>query len=176
VDALNVSTVAQYQSWYKGARKATDTGRSGFKQWQQFIVHAIDERGDPIPDYQIELYGKDTNKQLNIQLDPDIYANDKSFRSYHIDVSKLVDKVGQLYVKVIAKSGSQLVDYHGIGSEKLKSDGLWDAVVPITLSAEDGTNFFQPLTTTLIELKLNRDPKPFDQDKVKLCYFGKWDQ
>jgi hypothetical protein len=28
-------------------------------------------------------------------------------------------------------------------------------------ASEDGQNFFQPFTTTLIELRLNRDAKPF---------------
>ena len=93
-----------------------------------------------------------------------------------MDVRDLVGMTGKLYVKVIAKSGSALVDYYGIGSEKFGADGLWDAIVPITASSEDGQNFFQPFTTTLIELRLNRDPKPFTADRVKLCYFGEWGQ
>lgn len=175
VDALSVDTMDKYHAWYGKARQVTDATRTSIPQWQQFIVHAIDERGDAIPDFQIELYEKETNEQLDIQLDPDIYSHDKSFRSYHVDVSDLIDRVGGLYVKIIAKSGSELVDYYGIGSEKLGTDGLWDAVIPITVNAEDGTNFFQPFTTTLIELTLNRDPKPFDANRVRLCYFGNWD-
>jgi pimeloyl-ACP methyl ester carboxylesterase len=174
--ALEVTTLEQYDVWYKKARQVTDAVRASLPQWQQFIVHAVDERDDPIPDYQIELYSQDSDQQLDIQLDPDIYSHDHSFRSYHIDVSDLVDKVGALYVKVIAKSGSDLVDYYGIGSEKFGSEGIWDAVIPITLNSEDGTNFFQPFTTTLIELRLNRDPKPFTAKRVKLCYFGEWDE
>ena len=56
--------------------------------------------------------------QLDLQLDPDIYKYDSSYRSYHVDVRDLVGMTGKLYVKVIAKSGSALVDYYGIGSEK----------------------------------------------------------
>lgn len=176
VSALEVDTLDQYKSWFERARALTDRTRSKQeKQWQQFIVHAIDERGDPITDYQIELYSTENDEQLDLQLDPDIYKYDGSFRSYHVDVKDLVDMTGKLYVKVIAKSGSTLVDYHGIGSEKFGSEGLWDAMIPITVSSEDGQNFFQPFTTTLIELKLNRDPTPFDQNRVKLCYFGEWE-
>ena len=96
-----------------------------------------------------------------LDLKPGIYKYDSSYRSNHVDVQDLVGMTGKLYVKVIAKSGSALVDYYGIGSEKFGAGGLWDAIVPITASSEDGQNFFQPFTTTLIELRLNRDPKPF---------------
>ncbi len=112
--------------------------------------------------------------QLDLKLDPGIYKYDSSYRSNHVDVRDLVGMTGKLYVKVIAKSGSALVDYYGIGSEKFGAGGLWDAIVPITASSEDGQNFFQPFTTALIELRLNRDPKPFTADRVKLCYFGEW--
>lgn len=175
-EALQVNTLDEYKTWHAKATEKTRTERERYDQWQQFIVHAVDERGDPISDYQIELYSMADDRQLDLQLDPDIYKYDSSFRAYHVDVRELVALTGHLYVKVIAKSGSALVDYRGVGSEKSGQDGIWDAVVPITVSTEDGQNFFQPFTTTLIELRLNRDPKPFDQDRVKLCYFGQWDQ
>jgi pimeloyl-ACP methyl ester carboxylesterase len=174
--ALKVDSRESYESWRKKAKSATDATREQLPQWQQFIIHAVDERGDPIPDYQIELYSMEDDTQLDLQLDPDIYKYDSSYRSYHVDVKDLVGMTGKLYVKVIAKSGSALVDYYGIGSEKLGADGLWDAIVPITVSSDDGQNFFQPFTTTLIELRLNRDPKPFTANRVKLCYFGEWGQ
>jgi hypothetical protein len=177
IDALEVDTVEGYKTWYDRAKVLTDpTWAKQEKQWQQFIVHAVDERGDPITDYQIELYSAENDEQLDLQLDPDIYKYDGSFRSYHVDVKDLVHLTGKLYVKVIAKSGSALVDYRGFGSEKLTEGGIWDAIVPVTYSTQDGQNFFQPFTTTLIELKLNRDPMPFDNDKVRLCYFGKWEE
>lgn len=173
-EALDVTTLDEYKTWHAKATEKTQDERERYEQWQQFIVHAIDERGDPISDYQIELYSMEDDTSLDLHLDPDIYKFDSSFRSYHVDVRDLISMVGKLYVKVIAKSGSALVDYRGIGSEKKGEDGLWDAMIPITLSTDDGQNFFQPFTTTLIELVLNRDPKPFDQDRVKLCYFGEW--
>lgn len=111
-----------------------------------------------------------------LDLKPGIYKYDSSYRSNHVDVRDLVGMTGKLYVKVIAKSGSALVDYYGIGSEKFGAGGLWDAIVPITASSEDGQNFFQPFTTALIELRLNRDPKRFTADRVKLCYFASGDR
>jgi hypothetical protein len=87
--------------------------REQLPQWQQFIVHAVDERGDPISDYQIELYSMEDDVRLDLQLDPDIYKYGSSYRSYHVDVGDLVGMTGK--VKVIAKSGSALVDYYGIG-------------------------------------------------------------
>jgi pimeloyl-ACP methyl ester carboxylesterase len=179
--ALRVERLSQqspgddsYNSWFQTAKKVTDPARESIGQWQQFIVHAVDERGDPINDYQIELYSKATGDTLDLQLDPDIYKYDTSYRAYHVDVRDLVDMHGQVYVKIMAKSGSALVDYHGTGGERMNRDdgeGVWDAIVEITVSTEDGQNFFQPLTTTLIELVLNRDPLPFNSNRVKLCYF-----
>ena len=172
--ALSVDTLDRYNQWSRTANSMTRQTRDSLPQWQQFIVHAVDERGDPIPDYQIELYSTEDDEPLDLPLDPDIYKGDTSYRAFHIDVRDLVDRVGSLYVKVIAKSGSALVDYRGFKIKDLPGQGLWDAVVPITVSSEDGTNFFQPFTTTLIELTLNRDPKPFDADRIKLCHFGPW--
>jgi len=175
--ALDVNSKAEYDAWFTRADQLTSATRAALPQWQQFIAHAVDERGDPIPDYQIEIYNLDTGEELDLQLDPDIYRNDTSFRSYHVDVKDLVSLEGRLEVKIVAKSGSTLVDYRGEGSEKKNGTaGLWDAKVRVTTSAEDGQRFFQPFTTTLIQLVLNRDPKPFDEDRVRLCYFGEWQE
>ena len=44
---------------------------------------------------------------------------------------------------------------------KLREDGKWDARVAITPMLRDTeVKFFYPLTTTLIELRLNREPMP----------------
>ena len=73
----------------------------------------------------------------------------------------------ELHLKLLASSGTELVAYHGYGSEKVTPDGKkyargkWDAQVDLTpLLTDEKTNFFFPFTTTLIELRLNREPMP----------------
>ena len=77
--AIQVDSRESYESWRTKAKAATDTTRGQLPQWQQIIVHAVDERGDPISDYQIELYSMEDDTQLDLQLDPDIYKYDSSY-------------------------------------------------------------------------------------------------
>jgi hypothetical protein len=77
---------------------------------------------------------------------------------------------------VIASSGSQLVGYQGFGSEATpvttgSGDGKWDASIDISSLADDtGIKFFYPFTTTLVELRLNREPLPLT-GKNEVCWF-----
>jgi len=66
-----------------------------------------------------------------------------------------------------SSSGSQLIGYLGFGSEKstdapaLAREAKWDGTLDISsLPADTGIKFFYPFTTTLIELRLNREPLP----------------
>ena len=68
---------------------------------------------------------------------------------------------------MIAESGTELVAYHGFHS---RADALrgeeaakWDAIVEFdaTIGARD-VRFFQPYTTTLVELRMNREPLPLE--------------
>jgi hypothetical protein len=71
-------------------------------------------------------------------------------------------------VRLIASSGSELVEYFGYGSERVdlatqevKNDGKWDAIIDLSVMLQQtDVRFFYPFTTTLIELKLNREPQP----------------
>jgi hypothetical protein len=94
-------------------------------------------------------------------------------------VPRLKHLVGleSLWMRVIASSGSRIVGYRGEGSEKMigegadmrmVEDGKWDAAINLTPTlhpaGEGGptgpVSVFYPFTTTLIELKLNREPLP----------------
>jgi len=47
----------------------------------------------------------------------------------------------------------------------------WDATLDLSSLADDtGIKFFYPFTTTLIELKLNREPLPLT-GKNEVCWF-----
>jgi hypothetical protein len=69
-------------------------------------------------------------------------------------------------VRVLASSGSTLVTYTGFGSEKItasgaEADGKWDAQLDMAhVLGDERVKLFYPLTTTMIELRLDREPLP----------------
>lgn len=69
-----------------------------------------------------------------------------------------------------------IVLIHGYSDEKSPGarnpdDGKWDAALDISSLVDDkGIKFFYPFTTTLIEIKLNREPLPLT-GKNEVCWF-----
>jgi hypothetical protein len=56
-------------------------------------------------------------------------------------------------------------------SPSLAREAKWDATLNISSLADDtGIKFFYPFTTTLIELRLNREPLPLP-GKNEVCWF-----
>lgn len=100
------------------------------------------------------------------------FLEDESFRCFHVNLSKLKPaERTSLELRLTARSGTELVAYHGVGSEvftrggELKAgaedDPAWDARLDITpLLNDDQVKFFFPYTTTLVEIRLNREPMP----------------
>ena len=171
VDALAVSSASDYEAWRahytpKSVRVAKE---AGIKRWQQFVVHAIDERGDGIPDYYIELgtIAKNRFKALDeFSMDVHAYREDESFRCFHADLDRLKpESQAGLALRIIASSGTELVGYQGYithgAAEAAADNGKWDAYVEFdsTIGARE-VAFFSPFTTTLIEVRLNREPMP----------------
>lgn len=109
---------------------------------------------------------------------PDVNAHteDPSYRCFHIDITPFVTsnatKPDNLWIRLIASSGTKLVAYYGHGSERVTQEGMpnlqdgkWDAVIDLTEHLSNkidgkGVNLFYPLTTTFVEIKLNREPMP----------------
>jgi hypothetical protein len=182
--ALQVENEADFNAWNTSALARTRTARQAVEQWQQFVMHATDERGDPIRDFYIELFTRDERgrpQELEgLEMDVHAYSADPSFRCFHVNLSALQQQaLANLWMRAIASSGSQLVGYHGFGSEKANEDltecnpeGKWDAELNISaLLAEDAEmRLFFPFTTTLIELKFNREPLPL-VGKNEVCWF-----
>jgi hypothetical protein len=106
------------------------------------------------------------------------YKGDSSLRCFHVRLADLdYKKLPNLWVRVIASSGSQLVGYLGFGSEKpadapaLDREAKWDGTLDISsLPSDTGIKFFYSFTTTLIELRLNREPLPLT-GKNEICWF-----
>jgi hypothetical protein len=168
VSALRVGSGDQYHAWLRAARRATGPARQRVEEWQQFVVRAVDERGDPIPDYNLQLLAGSGERIGPFHADVHSYSGDKSLRSFHVNLSRLRrPRPRTLRLKVMASSGTRFVAYHGVGSEKLPvhgspaRDGKWDAQLDISsVIGDERLRFFHPFTTTLIELRLNREPMP----------------
>ncbi len=129
--------------------------------WQQFVVRARDERGDPITDYMVEVVQDD---QIFEAMSTDVhpYGPDQSYRCFHIHLPKGVsDPSVKLRARIHASTGTELVAYQGYNLAKQKLTAKSEPIEVDLDLGEQGSLFF-PFTTTLIEIILNREPLPFD--------------
>jgi pimeloyl-ACP methyl ester carboxylesterase len=184
--ALRVEDAAGYDAWKAEAQRATAGALDGVDEWQQFVVRAVDERGDAITDYHLQLTTEKTKGWLfkgtkEFDAHVHVYSGDASFRCFHVNLTDLYKReIKTLKMRMIASSGSELVAYHGLGSEKIKlsggvakenASGKWDAQLDLSQYLDDPAfSFFYPFTTTLIELRLNREPLPLE-GKNNVCWF-----
>ena len=192
LDALSISDQGEFTAWHDAQNKIKEDGYSHLSgksgSWTQFVVHGVDERGDPVRDFHLQVYidGLDGSQQTEFEMDMHPYARDKSYRCYHVDLNKLLqaapaDLKDRLRIRVMASSGSKLVGYHGHGSERTDSDmrvineeGKWDAQLTLAEFGEELQHLFRPFMTTLVELKLNREPMPLSVEmKNQVCWFEK---
>jgi hypothetical protein len=140
--------------------------------WQQFVVWARDEWGDGVSDFMMEIQRKDEETQQwlrfeEMSMDVHAYGLDESYRCFHIRLPKgIAQQESQLSVCINASTGTELMAYraYGAGPETVE---LKEANEPIRLALKDlaasaGTLFY-PFTTTMIEIKINRESWPFDQ-------------
>lgn len=161
--ALKVEDEQQFRSWVDHAKKATGGLVS---PWQQFVMRVLDERGDPVTDYHVELIGNLGTQIAAFDLDVHVYSRDRSLRCFHVNHEEIIrGNLRELKLRIIASSGSSLVGYRGYsGGEKdnlSRAEDKWNAIMDITeLLDSEHFRFFHPLTTTLIEVKVNREPLP----------------
>jgi pimeloyl-ACP methyl ester carboxylesterase len=141
--------------------------------WQQFVVRARDERGDPITDYMLEIEFQERGKwkkfeQMYTMCHP--YSTDPSFRNFHIRLGVgLTNSSAPLRARISAHTGSELLAYQGYDSDgngvAMRGLDNQDDALVIRIDnqlGEQGGTFFFPFTTTLVEIILNREPVPLD--------------
>jgi pimeloyl-ACP methyl ester carboxylesterase len=172
--ALDVDSRASFQEWLRFA-KAPERMKAVEKQWQQFIVRAMDERGDPIEDYNLQFFAGDGERVKEFDQDVAVYSGDSSYRCFHFDVRGF-ESLQNLSMRIIASSGSQYVAYEGHHAEPTRRGGQlpvtsrrgWDAQLDLTdlIGARGQLRFLAPFTTTLVELYLDREPLPLDDGKM----------
>jgi pimeloyl-ACP methyl ester carboxylesterase len=158
---------AGYDTWLAKADAKTRFTRLP-QQYQQFIIHAVDERGDPITDYNLQLYRSNGTEARIEQFDADVdvYSGDPSYRCFHVDVAALLPQEGQppprLTINIVASSGTTYVAYLGYGYEEQTEPGSWDASLAFDGAVLAKFEFFRPYTTTMIRLYLERQVMPLD--------------
>lgn len=170
--SLEVKSAEEFSGWIDDAMKRTEPARAKVARWQQFVMRLVDERGDPVKDWNIQLYGSpdatDTLQQFALDVHP--YKRDPSLRCFHVNLDELKpEKQKHIELRLIASSGTSLVAYHGAGSERILEDGTamnpdgkWDARIDLDKALRETKEFdlFYPFTTTFVEIRLNREPMP----------------
>jgi len=149
--------------------------------WQQFVIHAIDERGDPITDYLLDVLHPGENGEDvpfdQMYTDVHAYRADPSYRCMHLRLTQdLLDSEAQLKIRVHASSGTALIGYQGYKDPQSvlpapivapgEGQQMTATTNPITLDVKDlgngNASLFHPFTTTLIELRISREPIPLE--------------
>ena len=136
--------------------------------WQQFVVHARDERGDGVSDYMIEVLTEKDGQWVPFQdmyTDVHAYGPDSSFRCFHLRLPAGISSGAvKMKARINASTGTELMAYQGYSSDEHQ---LGATAEPVEIDLEDLGNgngsLFHPFTTTLIEIVLNREPLPFDK-------------
>lgn len=178
---LSVSSGDEYNAWVDKAKRWSAPALEKMKQdkngtfdgWQQFVTHVMDEYGDPVSDYVVDLYRQDpTNlegKELvaaNVQefdLDVHAYAADQSYRCFHVRIPQNTagNGPGELWMTLNASSGTDLIAYQGYSQTATTITQQSPVVLQLSGMTAPGNELFCPFTTTLVEIQLTREPLPF---------------
>ena len=170
VNGLRVSSRPAYQRWRTDADRAVRVAQDAMVPWQQFLVRAVDERGDGIRDWNLQLALADGASLTPFTQDVHVYKADPSYRCFHVNLSKLGDpalltaRPRRLHAQLFASTGTQRVLYTGAlvdpaSTEPPNRGGTWRGSLDLSSVLPGGAlRFFYPLTTTFVQLRLDRDP------------------
>lgn len=166
VKALEVEDRAGFQAWRANHPTLTDEQlRKPPERWQQFVLRVVDERGDAVPDYHLVMGTGEGDEFRAIEhFDEDVHAfgDDPSYRCFHVNLDKLPDDVeSRMRLRLVASTGTPYLSYYGAGGNRAEESvvdgfGFWTA--EHELQIPDGVTFFYPYTTTLLEIRLDREP------------------
>jgi len=179
VAALGVNSSDAFKNFYEQARK-TQVVIDGHAKiepdpWQQFVVHAVDERGNGIDDFSIEVLLRDaSNKDNPISTFEDEvhpYSLDKSFRCFHVrlkdaPLAQFSAPGNKVVVRFRASSGTDVISYEGFNTPNPAPRPAGQPApefveLDITSNAlNPDKKLFFPFTTTFLEVRLNREPVP----------------
>ena len=118
--------------------------------WQQFVVHAKDERGDGISDYLLEVLRQENGEDVPFEemyTDVHAYRADPSYRCFHIRLPQGISKEdASLKIRVHASSGTALIGYQGY--KDLRPDQQ-----PSTSTAGEGQRMNAEATPVVLEVR-----------------------
>jgi len=186
---LGIKDAAGYQDWEKRAQAfgspsqdvmntADNTPNGG--GWQQFAIRMVDDHGDGVTDYNLQIFYGDALAQSDdpefpsVPLIADTYTTDSSYRCFYIHLTKemlnLKDSGKKMWVELIASSGSKLIEYEAYtGSaddpQRLAIDSHdpsdnQPVKMDITALSGGSGSLFYPYTTTMLEIFVEREPMP----------------
>lgn len=170
--ALEVDSKESYEQWIQTATQKSAATLAAMTRWQQFVVHAHDERGDPITDYNLQFYKMTKGSRIGeeddwepIPIDVHAYAADNSFRCFHVNLQALDSThIQSLRLEFMASTGTDLLGYYEYVADDVDVSTLEKRptftmdLTPLLHEAQ--YKIFFPFTTTLIEIILNREPLP----------------
>lgn len=186
--ALQIDDHAAYVAWLAEAAKASAAVEPKEK-YQQFVVHMVDERGDGISDYNLQLFTTDGGKEKfldKFEDDVHAYAKDTSYRCFHADAGGLAKAgIKNLFMRITLSSGTILVGYRGFSTPGAEPK---DPPPPAGLSGEqleiwrdkrateinvqlNDPQLWRPHTTTMVEIVIDREPLPSGDVINRLCKF-----
>jgi hypothetical protein len=149
--------------------------------WQQLVVHMVDDHLDGVTDYNLQFYlGDDLSQSDDPEFAPiplivDTYSGDASYRCFYLRLSPEMltmntpgGAVKKMWIEIIASSGSDMLEYeaylgHADDPQRLAVvHGAGNAVkLDITYLAQPGDHsLLYPYTTTLLEIRVEREPLP----------------
>jgi len=157
--------------------------------WQQIVVRVVDDHGDGVMDYNLQIYlGNDLSDSDTLDaagnplaravpLIADTYSGDASYRCFYIRLSEEMLALGtpgaaqtKMWLELIASSGSSLIEYEAYtGAPEdphrltIDHDGGSPVKLDITQLATGADKLLFPYTTTLLEIFVEREPLPLGQ-------------
>ena len=194
-DFLGIQSADQYDAWEtralafgapSKAKMDTSDDLVGGAGWQQLWIHMVDDHGDGVSDYNIQLFYGDALEESDdptkdcVKLIADTYSSDSSYRCFYIHLTQemlaLEADNKKMWLELIASSGSTLIEYeaytgsandpqrlaidtHLPADEDLSVDSKPVKMDITALTKGDGSLFY-PYTTTLLEVYVQREPMP----------------
>jgi hypothetical protein len=167
--ALAVDSATKFKAWVVDAEQQTQ-GAWGPNPalWQQFVVRAVDERGDSVEDWNLKMETQNGTRIEKFDVDVHVNSQDPSFRCFHVNLSNLKAQSGvKLLATITAASSSRYVGYLTVPDVPVTTSegglpiGVYEGTVELDPHiGDDNITFFCPFTTTMIEIRLNREPLP----------------
>jgi len=177
---LTVSSEDQFKEWKEQAlvwnapaiEKMKSDKQGVFDGWQQFVIHVTDEYGQPVSDYVVDLFRNDPRglegqdladaEVKEFDLDVHAYATDQSFRCFHVRVplNASTGASSELWMRLTASTGTELLAYQGYTADAIPGSDQSVIVLDISHLVAGEDALFCPFTTTLVEIKLTREPLP----------------